>query len=157
MLNNLVYLVIKYSPPAKTTAPENNSFLYGRLNKHYEMKFYQQASKVLFTHDDARKIHIKEFQINPSITAVGQPISKFQEDLYEQTKNYNYTNNDIVQNAKYIEPNNRIYVNTGSFYKLYEYGISGYAERAGYDPIELGFTIAKVRNGKLIGVDKIVI
>jgi hypothetical protein len=79
----------------KTTAPENNSFLYGRLNKHYEMKFYQQASKVLFTHDDARKIHIKEFQINPSITAVGQPISKFQEHLYEQTKNYNYTNNDI--------------------------------------------------------------
>ena len=79
----------------KTTAPENNSFLYGRLNKHYETKFYQQASKVLFTHDDARKIHIKEFQINPSITAVGQPISKFQEHLYEQTKNYNYTNNDI--------------------------------------------------------------
>ena len=79
----------------KTTAPENNSFLYGRLNKHYETKFYQQASKVLFTHDDARKIHIKEFQINPSITAVGQPISKFREHLYEQTKNYNYTNNDI--------------------------------------------------------------
>ena len=79
----------------KTTAPENNSFLYGRLNKHYETKFYQQASKVLFTHDDARKIHIKEFQINPSITAVGQPISKFLEHLYEQTKNYNYTNNDI--------------------------------------------------------------
>jgi hypothetical protein len=79
----------------KTTAPENNSFLYGRLNKHYETKFYQQASKVLFTHDDARKIHIKEFQINPSITAIGQPISKFQEHLYEQTKNYNYTNNDI--------------------------------------------------------------
>ena len=79
----------------KTTAPENNSFLYGRLNKHYETKFYQQASKVLFTHDDARKIHIKEFHINPSITAVGQPISKFREHLYEQTKNYNYTNNDI--------------------------------------------------------------
>ena len=79
----------------KTTAPENNSFLYGRLNKHYEMKFYKQASKVLFTHDDARKIHIKEFQINPSITVVGQPISKFREHLYEQTKNYNYTNNDI--------------------------------------------------------------
>ena len=79
----------------KTTAPENNSFLYGRLNKHYEMKFYKQASKVLFTHDDARKIHIKEFHINPSIAAVGQPISKFREHLYEQTKNYNYTNNDI--------------------------------------------------------------
>jgi hypothetical protein len=79
----------------KTTASENNSFLYGRLNKYYEGKFYQQASKVLFTHDDARKIHIKEFQINPSITVVGQPISKFREHLYEQTKNYNYTNNDI--------------------------------------------------------------
>lgn len=79
----------------KKTAPENNTFLFGRLNKYYEMKYYQHASQVLFTHDDAMKAHIEEFQIDPSITSVGQPISKFQEDLYELTKEYNYTNNEI--------------------------------------------------------------
>ncbi len=79
----------------KKTAPENNSFLYGRLNKFYEKKFYHQASQILFTHEDAMKTHIKEFQIQDSKAAVGQPISKFQEDLYEVSKNYDYGTKDI--------------------------------------------------------------
>ena len=79
----------------KKTAPENNSFLYGRLNKFYEKKFYHQASQILFTHEDAMKTHINEFQIQESKVAVGQPISKFQEDLYELSKNYDYGTKDI--------------------------------------------------------------
>ena len=79
----------------KKTAPENNSFLYGRLNKFYEKKFYHQASQILFTHEDAMKTHINEFQIQDSKAAVGQPISKFQEDLYELSKNYDYGTKDI--------------------------------------------------------------
>ena len=79
----------------KKTAPENNSFLYGRLNKFYEKKFYHQASQILFTHEDAMKTHINEFQIQESKAAVGQPISKFQEDLYELSKNYDYGTKDI--------------------------------------------------------------
>ena len=79
----------------KKTAPENNNLLYGRLNKFYEKKFYHQASQILFTHEDAMKTHINEFQIQESKAAVGQPISKFQEDLYELSKNYDYGTKDI--------------------------------------------------------------
>ena len=46
----------------------------------------------------------------------------------------------------YIEPNHKWYANTGSFLKLYENGVDGYAERAQFDPVELGFIICKVRN-----------
>ena len=79
----------------KITAPENNTFLYGRLNKYYEKKFYHEASQILFTHDDALKTHVNEFQFEMSKTEVGQPISKFQEDLYELSKNYNYTDTNV--------------------------------------------------------------
>ena len=79
----------------KITAPENNTFLYGRLNKYYEKKFYHEASQILFTHDDALKTHVNEFQIEMSKTEVGQPISKFQEDLYELSKNYKYADPNV--------------------------------------------------------------
>lgn len=46
----------------------------------------------------------------------------------------------------YIEPNHKWFVNTGSFVKLYLNGVDGYAERALYDPVELGYVICKVRN-----------
>jgi len=61
------------------------------------------------------------------------------------------------QNINYIAPDERWYVNTGSFYKTYAMGHSGYAEIAGYDPIELGYAIAIVRGGKLRDVHKIVL
>jgi hypothetical protein len=54
----------------------------------------------------------------------------------------------------YIHPDFRWYVNTGAFLKLYGDGFSGYAERAGYDPIELGFCVAKIRKGQIVGIDK---
>ena len=79
----------------KKTAPENNSFLFGSLNKYVEKKFYSQASKILFTHDDAREFHVKKFEIDHTKTEVGQPISKFQDKLYELTKNYDYSVKDI--------------------------------------------------------------
>lgn len=46
----------------------------------------------------------------------------------------------------YIHPDHRWYASTGSFMKLYADGASGYAERFGYDPVELGFVVAIVRN-----------
>jgi hypothetical protein len=54
----------------------------------------------------------------------------------------------------YIHPDFRWYVNTGAFLKLYGDGFSSYAERAGYDPIELGFCVAKIRKGQIVGIDK---
>lgn len=59
------------------------------------------------------------------------------------------------QTAKYIHPDHRWYVNTGSFLRLYGEDMSGYAEKAEYDPMELGFAIAKIRDRKFIGVDKV--
>jgi len=62
------------------------------------------------------------------------------------------------QNAPYIHPDHRYYINSGSFYKLYgKDGISSYAEIAEYDPLELGFCILMVRDGKIQGVERIVL
>jgi hypothetical protein len=54
----------------------------------------------------------------------------------------------------YIHPDFRWYVNTGSFLKLYGDGISGYAERAGYDPQELGFVCCLIRKGQIVQINK---
>jgi predicted phosphodiesterase len=59
--------------------------------------------------------------------------------------------------ADYIEPDRRYYVCTGSFLKTFEIGVSGYAERAGYDPVELGYVSVKLKNGIIASVDKITI
>lgn len=55
----------------------------------------------------------------------------------------------------YIEPNHKWYANTGSFMKLYENGVDGYAERAGYDPVELGFIVCKIRNRTVADMVKV--
>jgi len=57
------------------------------------------------------------------------------------------------QNERYIHPDARWYGNTGSFYKLYGPGSSGYAEIAGYNPTELGFVILKVRDRKIVELE----
>ena len=57
------------------------------------------------------------------------------------------------QNEPYIHPDARWYGNAGSFLKLYGKDVSGYAELAEYDPVELGFLILKVRNKKIVGLD----
>jgi len=54
------------------------------------------------------------------------------------------------QNAEYIHPDHKWYISTGSFLKLYGHdGVSGYAEIAEYDPLELGYCVALVRNGSI--------
>uniref|UniRef100_A0A6M3JIU4 Calcineurin-like phosphoesterase domain-containing protein n=1 Tax=viral metagenome TaxID=1070528 RepID=A0A6M3JIU4_9ZZZZ len=59
------------------------------------------------------------------------------------------------QTESYIHPDSRWYGNAGAFLKLYGDGISGYAERAEYDPVELGFLILKVRDRKIVSLDPI--
>lgn len=68
-----------------------------------------------------------------------------------------YTTDINDQHSRYIHPDHRFYVCTGSFLRLYTEGVSGYAERFEYDPIELGFAVALVRGGKLIKVKREVI
>jgi hypothetical protein len=57
------------------------------------------------------------------------------------------------QTESYIHPDARWYGNAGAFLKLYGDGISGYAERGEYDPVELGFLILKVRDRKIVSLD----
>jgi len=59
------------------------------------------------------------------------------------------------ENENYIHPDARWYGNAGSFLKLYEDGITGYAERAEYDPVELGFLVLKIRDRKIIGLEPV--
>lgn len=59
------------------------------------------------------------------------------------------------QGDKYIHPDHRWYVCTGSFLRAYRRGVSGYAEKACYDPTVLGFPIIKVRNKLIQGIDPI--
>ena len=58
----------------------------------------------------------------------------------------------------YIPPSLRWYASTGSFFRLYGHdGTTSYAEEADYDPIEIGFCIARVRDGRLVGIDEVII
>jgi len=63
---------------------------------------------------------------------------KTQKELEKNTKN--------LYNKDYIHPDHRWYVNTGSFLKSFENGVTSYAERGEYNPVELGFAIAEIRN-----------
>lgn len=83
-----------------------------------------------------------------------QPELYLTDDAKELYQNYT----EFQQNGDYIHPDNRYYVNTGSFYRLYsDEPISGYAEMAGYDPIELGFVVATIRDRELTGIKKIIV
>ena len=74
----------------KNDAPENNRILYGFLNRYYENKFYSLASKIIFTHEEARSAHIDYFNIDIEKTYIGNPISNFKEEIYSASLQYNY-------------------------------------------------------------------
>ena len=57
----------------------------------------------------------------------------------------------------FIDPDHRWYVNTGSFYRAYKDGVSSYVEKAGYNPVELGFAVVRVRGGNIEDIDKIIV
>lgn len=51
--------------------------------------------------------------------------------------------------ASYIEPNRRYYGSSGSFLRTQVEGEDTYSEKSNYDPVEIGYLVARVRNGKL--------
>jgi len=59
------------------------------------------------------------------------------------------------QTEEYIHPDARWYGCAGSFLKLFGKGVSGYAELKEYDPVELGFLILKVRNRRIVSLDRV--
>jgi hypothetical protein len=84
---------------------------------------------------------------------VARPKTKLYLTSNERELEQHYTKSE--QTAQYIHPDHRWYINTGSFVRSQMRGISGYAERAMYDPLELGYCVAKIRDRKIIGVDKV--
>jgi hypothetical protein len=84
-------------------------------------------------------------------------VSKPQKTLYLTDDGHkikqNYTG--WGQAETYIHPDARWYGCAGSFLRLFGDGISGYAELAEYDPVELGFLILKVRDRKIVSLDPV--
>tara|TARA_B100000287_G_scaffold407870_1_gene433695 strand:+ start:1 stop:846 length:846 start_codon:yes stop_codon:yes gene_type:complete len=79
----------------KKDAPENNKYLYGFLNKYYENKFYSLANKILFTHKESLNFHKEYFKIDSSKTFVANPISKFDQQIFNKSLNYDYSSKPI--------------------------------------------------------------
>lgn len=59
------------------------------------------------------------------------------------------------QTAQYIHPDHRWYVNTGSFYRTQVIGADTYSEIAQYDPLELGYAVAHIRDGLLVDIETV--
>ena len=59
------------------------------------------------------------------------------------------------QNEEYIHPDARWYGCAGAFLRLYGDEVSGYAEIAEYDPVELGFLVTKVRKKRIVAVEPV--
>ena len=57
----------------------------------------------------------------------------------------------------YIHPDYRHYLCCGSFHRTYGIDYDTYAEAAGYDPVELGFFVVRIRDRQIAGIDKILI
>ena len=57
----------------------------------------------------------------------------------------------------YIEPDRRWYCNTGSFLRTFALEMDGYAERAGYDPVELGHVVVEIRDRAVVACRKVVV
>lgn len=77
--------------------------------------------------------------------------------LFEQNGDAKQHYTKMVRDKTYIPSDFSYFVSTGSFLKLFENGVSGYAERMGYDPVELGYVVVNVKNGKIDNVEKVVI
>jgi hypothetical protein len=84
-------------------------------------------------------------------------VCKPESELYltDDGKNIKQGYTSWGQSESYIHPDARWYGNAGSFMKLYGDGMSGYAERAEYDPVELGFLVLKVREKKIVGLEPV--
>jgi predicted phosphodiesterase len=86
-------------------------------------------------------------------------VSRPVHDLYltdnGKTVKQHYMGSGMGVGGDFIHPDHRYYCNTGSFLRLYTLGSSGYAERFGYDPVELGYIKICVRNYQVVSADEI--
>ena len=74
----------------KLDSPENNKFIYSFLNNFYERKFYQTASKIIFTHEEVAKLHQSKFNIDSTKITIGYPIASISKETITIARNFNY-------------------------------------------------------------------
>lgn len=58
-------------------------------------------------------------------------------------------------NEDYIHPDQRWYVNTGTFRKSRGIGFVDYAELAGFSPLPLGYVVVEVRDRKIQAIREV--
>lgn len=151
------------------TARITYQFSNGNYFKHFAT---HGARSISSTADDAKrrqanmqlqlKRHLKFKSQTCALATEGHThkliVCKPDSELYLDDDGENITQHYTQPATNGYTHHEQIYfANTGSFMKLYEIGVSGYAERFGYDPIELGFIIAKIRDQKIVDVDKVVL
>jgi len=126
---------------------ENPTDRYIATQKSLKRKLYRKAGDCsLMSMGHTHKIIVTP----PSVTMPDLYIVASGKKLVQR-----YTS--VEQGVGFVHPDSRWYVNTGSFLKLYGDGVSGYAERAGYDPLELGFAIVRVIEGRIAAIDRIIL
>ena len=146
-------------------------------NNIFSGMFHHGSGQVSSSHPDPMvrqaimtyklKQKLEPFGGNCVLNAMGHThkllIYKPVEELYIKTRDgilvSDYTKpSDLVYfgNGGHIDSIHRWYVNTGSFQKLYSKNdlASGYAEANMYPPVELGYPIVKIRDGKIIDIVK---
>ena len=74
----------------KINSPENNKIIYSYLNKYYEQKFYQNASKIIFTHNEVAELHQNKFNIDRKKIVIGYPIALLDEKRIKNSLTFNY-------------------------------------------------------------------
>ena len=74
----------------KTYSPENNKIIYSYLNKFFERKFYKNASKIIFTHNEVAELHKEKFNIDSSKIVIGYPIALLNNDIIKSSLSFNY-------------------------------------------------------------------
>ena len=79
----------------KIYSPENNKIIYSYLNKFFERKFYKNASKIIFTHNEVAELHKKKFNIDSSKIVIGYPIALLNDDIIKNSLSFNYKNTPL--------------------------------------------------------------
>ncbi len=79
----------------KINSPENNKIIYSYLNKYYEKKFYQNASKIIFTHNEVAELHQNKFNIDRTKIVIGYPVALLDEKRINNSLNFNYADTPL--------------------------------------------------------------
>lgn len=63
-----------------------------------------------------------------------------------------YTDSIDTSGQRYIDPDLRWYVNTGSFLKSRQLGVNSYPEMAEYAPVQLGYAVVEALDGMVMNI-----